>query len=322
MSSTSKLISTIIVSYNTADLTCKSVESVLKEYQHSQIDGEVIVVDNNSTDDSVEQLQQFGSNIQIIRNTENVGFAKANNQGITKSIGSYIFLLNSDAFVHPGAIKNLLEIFKKYPDQATAAQEATRKIDRVGMVSGKLLNKDGSLQQQGGALPSLFTLAVWWLWPFPFRLPFLSHQFDYHINDLRYFDKEQLAGWLAGTALMLRREMVSEIGLLDESIFMYAEDVEYCMRAAAHHWDIVYTPTAVITHLGSASSAPEHATIAEVTRLNYVFSKHFPGLQSFLAWKILKLGTLLRLLLFGIILGNAKQKKTYQEIFRRLSEKV
>lgn len=317
--STTPVVSTIIVSFNTAELTCKAVESVLSEYKHSNILGELIVVDNNSTDDSIQQLQKFKDHIQIIRSTKNLGFSGGNNIGISKSTGQYIFLLNSDAVVHVGAIKEFISLFQKYPDKDTAEQEQTHLIDRLGIVSGKLLNPDGTLQVQGGALPSLLSLTVWWLFPLPFGSDSFPASISYHIENKMFFESEQQIGWLGGTALFIRREVIDEIGLLDEGIFMYAEDVEYCLRATKHHWDIVFTPDAQITHLGSASSHSSKALVSEVTGLKYVFFKHFPGWKAFLAWKILKLGALLRTLLFGIIQGDVEKKILYQKIFHNLS---
>lgn len=314
------LVSTIIVSFNTAELTCQAVQSALDEYKHSLIDGEVIVVDNNSSDNSVTQLnKQFGKRIQLIESKKNLGFAAGNNLGIQKSTGRYILLLNSDARLHTGALKALLNVFEKYKDKNTAQQAHTHEIDRVGIVSGKLLNPDGSLQKQGGALPSLLTISLWWLFPLPVSFSFFPNSVSYHIENDHFFEREQIIGWLGGTALMIKRAVIDEIGVLDEGIFMYAEDVEYCLRASDHHWDIVYTPDAEITHFGSASGSSAKATLGEVIGLEYVAVKHFPAWKAELTRKILRLGSLLRLCFFGILLGNGKKKETYQEAFKALA---
>ncbi len=314
------LLSTIIVSYNTADLTCHCVSSVLNEYKHSNIDGEIIVVDNHSSDDSVKKLKRlFHDHIRLVENKENVGFAAGNNKGIRASTGKYIFLLNSDTVIHPGDIKQLLNVFQHHPDNDTESLEHTHLIDRVGIVSGRLENIDGTLQKQGGSLPNLWVICLWWLLPLPARLAKFPPQWSLHIEQDDFFEREQLMGWVGGTAMLLRREMIDEIGLLDEGIFMYAEDIEYCLRAQKHHWDTVYIPSTNITHFGSASSSSESARFGEIVGLFYVSQKHFPAWKAGAVRKILRLGCLLRLVLFGIILGNEKKKKSYQKAFIQLS---
>lgn len=314
-------VSTIIVSYNTAQLTAKSVQAVIDEYDASKIDGEIIVVDNNSSDESVQLLEKlFKNNIHLIKSQRNLGFSKGNNLGVSKAQGKYIFFLNSDAFIHKSAIKHLLHVFEKYPDRSTAQQAHTALIDRAGIVSGMLLNSDGTVQKQGGALPSLWTLLLWWLLPLPAGISLIPHRWSYHIEDESFFWSEQKIGWLGGTALMVRRELLDEIGGFDESIFMYAEDVELCLRATKHHWDVVYTPSAKITHLASASSSASTAIIGEVVGIKYVAQKHSSFFHYLLILKILKLGTILRYLVFGIILRHETKQKVYKEIYSKLQE--
>lgn len=320
MKNSTLTLSTIIVSYNTVDLTCNAVQSVLNEYLHSKIDGEVIVIDNNSADDSTHQLKRlFHDHIKLIESDKNLGFAGGNNLGIEQACGEFIFLLNSDTTVHPGAIKSILKKFKKYPDKDTAELENTHKVDRLGIVSCKLLNLDGTLQKQGGALPSLKTIAFWWLLPVPSSVYKFPPSVSYHIEQDEFYETEQSIGWVGGTAMMIKREVIEEIGVLDEGIFMYAEDVEYCMRATDHHWDILYTPDGEITHFGSASSSSDRATLGEVIGLYYLAQKHFPAWKASAVRKILRLGCLLRWFLFGIIAGHEKKKKVYQEAFQKLA---
>lgn len=310
-------LSTIIVSYNTADLTIQAIQSVLDNYQQDNISGEIIVVDNHSTDHSVAQIRkQFSKKVHLIENKKNTGFAIANNQGIQHATGHYLFLLNSDTQLHPHAIKHLLSIFSKYPDDLSTAQlkNASQVIDRVGMVSGKLLNPDSSVQPQGGALPSLWNLAVWWLWPLPGSFPFFT-QAQYHIQDQSFFTSEQTTGWLGGTALLVRRSLIDEIGVLDENIFMYAEDVDWCIRAHHHHWDVLYTPSAEITHFGSASSSTEQSLQKEITGLLYVTAKHWSVWKYRLLVWLFRFGAALRWLLFGIISNNEKKQTLYAQIF-------
>lgn len=321
MMHTSLKVSTIIVSYNTAELTSRAIDSVLKEYKHSNISGEIIVVDNNSTDNSVSLLKkQFGRTISLIEQQKNLGFAAGNNIGIRKSTGQFVLLLNSDAQLLPGAISALLKVFKTHPDNANTQLLAnTHQADQVGIVSGKLLNTDHSLQFQGGALPSITNIFLWWALPFPGS--WIPIGLSYHIEDARFYEQEQLIGWVGGTAMMIKREVIDMIGELDEEIFMYAEDVEYCMRARKHHWDVIYTPDAEILHHGSASSSTDNSLKGEIHGLLFVFQKHFQVWKYHLLRAILLFGTLQRVLLFDIILGHAKSKKIYSEIFTEVKKR-
>ncbi len=333
------MLSTIIVSYNTADLTLQAIESVIDEYTRHSIDGEIIVIDNNSKDGSVKKITKLQSKtqilIKIIKNKKNVGFAKANNQGIQKAKGRYIFLLNSDTLVHKNAIQTLLTTFTKYPDntETSALAGKSEKLDRVGIVSSTLLNKDGSIQPQGGALPNLFNITLWWLWPLPGSI--LPVRFRYQIQNTSKFQSISPfpIGWIAGTAMMIRKDVIDEIGYLDENIFMYAEDIEFCIRAEKHHWDRVIHPKANITHLGGASSnqvkdeknkIPRElnatSILGEIRGLLYIWSKHYPTWQLPLVKRMFQVGAMLRILLFGIIQGNVEKKKTYQKIFKEATK--
>lgn len=315
-------VSTIIVSYNTAKLTTQAIESVLDNYLQDKIAGEIIVVDNNSSDDSVKILKNhFGKKIVLIDNAKNFGFAHANNQGIDLSRGEFLFLLNSDTILKPHAIRQLLRKFSQYPNQDTAQLAHTpQRIDRLGIVSGQLLNPDGSIQVQGGALPTLLNLAVWWLWPLPGSLNFLPAALQYHQENPTYFHTERPTGWVAGTAMMLRKAVIEEIGELDEDIFMYAEDVEFCWRARMHHWDVLYTPESQIIHYGSASSSNANALRREIAGLHYITAKHLPPSSSEVIQRVLQLGAAMRWMLFGIILSDAEKKKLYAQILQDLQD--
>lgn len=314
-------ISTIIISYNTADLTVQAIQTTLDNYHQDKLDGEVIVVDNASSDNSVEVLKKkFGKKIALIESKQNLGFAGANNLAITKARGEFYFLLNSDTILKPHAIKNLLSVFADFPsDYRTQQLQASKDLlDRVGIVSGKLLNPDGSTQPQGGALPTLANLISWWLWPLPSDMPLFPTAQKYHIEDLLYFDQLHNQGWLGGTALLIKKAVIEEIGNLDENIFMYAEDVEFCWRAHKHHWDVVYTPSAEIVHLGSASSSNLNARVGEIRGLKYTLAKHQPKWKYQASLLILRLGAYLRWLLFGIIFNDVQKKRTYKTILEIL----
>ncbi|HSW90052.1 MAG TPA: glycosyltransferase family 2 protein [Patescibacteria group bacterium] len=289
------LLSVIIVSYNTKELTKQTIRSVLVSSPGSQ----VIVIDNNSHDGSVEFLQkEFGKKITCIENRENVGFARANNQGINQATGEYILLLNSDTQVLDEALKKMVLALDTHPE--------------FGVISCELQNPDGSYQPQGGALPTLVNVAAWWLWPFPGQMPLVK---PYQNSNLVASDQSLVTvGWVAGTAMMVRREVIDAIGGLDEQIFMYAEDVEYCQRARRADWRIGLVAGAKIEHIGSASSSKAKATLGEVKGLLYLFKKSFPLWQLPVLRLVFAAGALLRSVLFGILGRNEEAKALYASI--------
>ncbi len=323
------LLTVIIVSYNTKTLTLQALESVFTNIQDSAVlknNSEVWVVDNHSTDDSIEALKNLAKKhptLHLILNRQNIGFATANNQAIEKSTGKYVLLLNSDTVIHPGTLEKLVQVFENSPiNERTAVLERTKyRLDRLGIVAAQLVNPDGSTQPQGGSFPTLVSLASHMLLlddlPVVGRLlPSTQHTGrNTHFSNiaiLRLFD------WVGGTAMMIRRAVFDEVGLLDHNIFMYGEDIEFCMRAKFHHWDIGIHPTAKVTHFGSASSSSKHAIIGELESYLYIWAKHKPDWQLPLVKLLLKIGVMLRIVLFDTIYKDRHRAAIYKEALHRL----
>lgn len=319
----------IIVSYNTKKLTLQTIDTAWKEAQSSKTlakKTEIIVVDNDSKDGTVAAVRDTfkSSNIKVIANKHNKGFASANNQGIKIAKGKYIILLNSDTIVQKGGLSTMVETFERFPvDEKTASLASQEnKIDRLGILAPTLLNPDGTLQPQGGDLPTLLSLFnhMSFLDDLPIVGKFLpstqhtglrqSEQLRYHTNDPRLIKR----GWVGGTAMMIRKEVIEEIGLLDDAIFMYGEDTEYCMRADHHHWDVAIDPQAKITHFGQASSSSANAIKGEFKFYTYNWSKHKPLWQIAVVKIILKMGTILRIIAFSTIRPDKKRRQIYQEL--------
>lgn len=323
------LVSVCLVSYNTESLTVDALQSVIDDLNSSQLlkkKTELIVVDNHSTDNSLVALRKLKKDsiipIKLIENASNVGFAKANNQAIKEAEGKFVWLLNSDTYVQPGCLEKLVLSFDQVPDQSTADLGGyTQKIDRLGAISPLLVNPDGTYQPQGGDYPTIWSLMnhILLIDDVPFLgqfLPSTQKRVNYHPSTTKINHLLPI-GWLAGTALLLKRELLDEIGLLDEKIFMYAEDVELCMRAKDHHWDLALHPTAFVTHLKSASSSPAKAVEGEFKGYLYIWAKHKPIWQFQFVKAILHLGIILRIILFGTM-GKSKQVQLYQDLWSRL----
>ncbi|MBP9700217.1 glycosyltransferase family 2 protein [Candidatus Woesebacteria bacterium] len=292
------LVSVIIISYNTKKLTADAINAVLAQKGVENV--EIILVDNNSTDGTVAYLKEkFKSKIIMIAQSTNHGFAQANNVGISKASGKYLLLLNSDTLMLPGALLRFLDVANANPD--------------FGILSPRLLNPDHTYQPQGGQLPTLLNIAAWWLWPlpglFPGILPYQNLQDP--ANGTQPIMK---TGWVAGTAMLLQRAVVEKIGNLDEHIFMYAEDVDYCVRANRAGFRVGIVWDAEVLHYGSASGSSHHSKVGEIKGLRYVLSKTHSTLHLLLVDLIFVIGALLRYLLFGILKGDTSSRKLYRDI--------
>ncbi len=322
-------LSVIIVSYNTAELTTQAVNSVISAINASPLlkeRSEIIVIDNNSQDDSCKQLLRIKQDcffLEIIRNDKNLGFSKANNIGIRRSKGEYVLLLNSDTKVKSGSLQQLVKTMGETPVNTSTAQLSSYKgeLDHLGILAASLVNPNGSHQPQGGSLPNLFNLAMQMF--FIDDIPLLGQLLPTiqetgnaaRLINLRR-SKPVQKGWVGGTAMLIRRQVIEEIGLLDPNIFMYGEDVEYCLRAKKRHWDIAVDPQAKIIHYGSASSSSNQALLGEFRSLTYIWSKHKPNWQIYPAKTILFFGALLRIFLFGTILRDKPKAEVYKKALK------
>lgn len=290
-------LSIIIVSFNTKDLLQQTIESIPKKKER-----EIIVVDNASKDGSCEMVEENYPDVKLIKNKENVGFSQANNQGIKISSGKLILLLNSDTKILNEALDKLARYMQKNPE--------------VGISSCQLLNPDGSIQPQGGYLPRLSNVSFWML--FIDDLPLVGKYLSpYQLRDKSAYTKERLVGWVGGAAMCIRRRVIEAVGFLDERIFMYAEDVEYCLRASKKGFKIGFTPEPKIMHYGQQSSggAPTNAWLGEFQGIKYIFRNHKPKWEYPILRLFLKLGALLRMIIFGILGGRKEVYEAYKKAF-------
>jgi GT2 family glycosyltransferase len=200
----------------------------------------------------------------------------------------------------------------------TAANDVNN--ESIGIFAASLINQDGSAQSQGGDLPTLTSLFV-----FAFLLddlPLVGKLLPSHQHTGRRFDPPsdltlENKGWVAGTAMLIRSALVPQIGLLDEDIFMYGEDLEYCWRARDAGRECAIVPTAKIIHLGSKSSSNARALEGELISLKYVLAKHKPKWQVPIAQWLLKCAARNRQVLFKVLGDNVKSN-TYRSILHRL----
>ena len=263
LSMDSPRLSIIIVNWNTRELLAgclRSIEASQSSIFNLQSSIEVFVVDNASADGSAALVRERFPRVKLIENAENVGFARANNQGIALATGRYVLLLNPDTVVHPGA----LETMGAFMDTQPAA----------GACGARLLNADGSLQP--ACHPMLTPGREFW------RLIFLDRLWACATYRMGQWDAitPRRVEVIKGACLLLRRKALDQVGVLDESYFMYTEEVDLCYRLAQAGWELWYVPAAAITHFGEASSRQvKEAMYLHLYRSKIQFYRKFGGEQ-------------------------------------------
>ena len=272
-----KLLSIIIVSWNTLDLLIQCLNSIYSS--NPCITFDTIVVDNASTDGSVVALRELFPQVQLIANTENVGFARANNQAVSMATGHYILLLNPDTLVIPEALESLTEFLNEHPD--------------AGAAGPRILNPDHTLQTSCYPAPTL-SREFWRLMHLDVIAPYGSYRMSDWSNDMpRRVDS------VLGACLMIRREMVSRIGLLDPDYFFTAEEIDLCRRICRAGWSIYWVPQAQIIHYGGQSSklVPAKSFLHLYHGKVLYFRKQHGTIAAMLYKMVLYTTTLMRLLL-------------------------
>jgi GT2 family glycosyltransferase len=253
-------LSIVIVNYNTEKLLRSCLESVYAGANGTPLD--IWVVDNNSRDSSVTMLKSLFPMVKVIENPSNVGFSRANNLVISQSRSDYILLLNPDTLILGEAIERMVKFMKEHPE--------------VGIAGCKVLNRDGTLQP--ACRRSIPTPEVAF-----YRLTGLSKLFPQSRvmakYNMTYESPDQMheVDAVSGAFLMIRREVVDEIGLLDERFFMYGEELDWCLRTKRAGWSIMYCPEAQIIHYkGESTKYNSRKAAIEFYRAMYLFHrKHF-----------------------------------------------
>ncbi|NOZ72637.1 MAG: glycosyltransferase family 2 protein [Chloroflexi bacterium] len=230
-------ISILIVSWNVRDLLLDCLAAI-PEAVGDTFSYEVIVVDNASRDDTVAAIQSAFPRTRIIANSQNRGFTGGNNQALAKARGNYLFLLNPDTKPTAGAIAELVQFLQEHP--------------QVGIVGPHLQYGDGSHQPSRRRFPTLLTLFTESTIVQEY-LPWLPWFRTYSMLDQPH-DQPQLVDWIVGAAMMVRRQVYEQIGGLDESFFMYSDELDWCFRAQAAGWQVAYDPHALIIHYEGKSS--------------------------------------------------------------------
>ncbi|PUA39884.1 glycosyl transferase family 2 [Paenibacillus elgii] len=260
-------LSIIILNYNTRELTLNCLKSIyLSETTYTY---EVILIDNNSRDNSVEAIREAFPSVHLICNDVNVGYSKANNQGMRVAKGRYVLLLNSDTVIQSDTLHTMIQFMDQH--------------ENIGAAGCKVVLPDGALDKacrRGFPTPSAsFYYAFGFSKLFPDNPKFNQYQLT-HLDQ----NKDYPVDCLVGAFMMVRKEAIDQVGMLDEQFFMYGEDIDWCYRIKQGGWNIYYYPyTQIIHYKGASSRRKPFKIIYEFHRAMYLFhQKHYRMNYSFL----------------------------------------
>jgi len=262
-------LSIVILSWNVCDLLRQCLKSVARDRplsaDHPLLATEIIVVDNASSDGSAEMVRAEFPDVRLIANQANRGYTGGNNDGTAAATGRYVMILNPDTRVLDDALAALVSYADVHPD--------------VGVVGPQLLNSDGSVQSSRRRFPTLITglFESTWLEPLAPRNVLQR----YYVLD-QPDDAIQEVDWLFGACFLVRREVIQQVGALDEGFFMYSEEMDWCRRIRQAGWKVMYLPEAQVIHYGGKSSdqvAAQRHIYFQTSKVRY-FRKHHGALTA------------------------------------------
>lgn len=228
-------LSIIIVSYNVRQLLRRCLQSIAEG--QGDLDVQIVVVDSGSDDGSADMVSSEFSHVALIARDENVGFPRGNNLGLSRARGRHVLLLNPDTIVVGQALSRMVSYLDAHP--------------QVGALGPQLRFPDGQIQSSRRRFPTV-AMAFFestWLEPWaPQRVLAYYRMLDHADDATAEVD------WVVGAALMVRRQVVRQVGFLDEGYFMYSEELDWCRRIRDAGWKVVYLPTAQVIHYVGKSS--------------------------------------------------------------------
>lgn len=234
-------LSIVLVNYNTCHLLAELFASIARATKGLSIQG--VVVDNASTDGSVAYLKKIPYPVEFVFNPKNVGFGRANNQALPLVRGRYVLLLNTDAFVSEDTFTKTIAFMDEHPD--------------CGVLGVRLVGRDGGLQPSCRFRPTLANIFL--------NKTGLSRWFPYvrAVDDMAWpHDAVRECDWVPGCYYLIRREVLSQVGLFDPRFFMYYEEVDHCIRVQQAGWKVFFYPFTQVVHIGGESAK----SVAEISK--------------------------------------------------------
>lgn len=251
-----------MVNYNGASCINRCLDSI--ERIVTSCSYEVIIVDNCSTDNSIEIIKDNFPAVKLICSDRNLGFGKANNLAFSYAKGNYLLLLNTDTILIENTPKMLSDYLQQHQD--------------IGAISARITFKDGSYQLSSGRLPNL---VIEFLDKIRYGLDKKWHHIFSKLYDQKYSIIQEM-GWLTGACLMIRHDVFERVGGFDESFFMYFEDKDICKRVHESGFKVVYYPDTSLIHLLGGSSQGVKKSVNTYYRDSqlYYYQKHLGWLQT------------------------------------------
>jgi len=285
-------LSFVILTYNSSKYIHNLLNSLFVKFGSQLKDGEyeIIVVDNNSTDTTVEIVEKnFDKKVHLCKNTENSGFAKGINIGSKIAKGSYVLFINPDAEVIDGEVSSLLSVFNMH--------------EKAGVVGGRILNWQGKDELSAGKFYTLINTLL------------LSFGLE-EVLRVRFSPKKiQKVDFVSGGFMMVKKDVFEKFGGLDENLFMYIEDMEFCYRIKKKGLETYFCPGLTIRHIGQGSSDKSFAIVNIYKGLLYFHKKHM-GFPSFLCVAMLLKTKALTLVILGQLMNNKYLSSTYTKALK------
>lgn len=243
-------VSIIIVNYNTCKLTCNCIESIYKNI--SSVNYEIILVDNDSKDNTVDEVKRLYPDVIIIKSDKNLGFGRANNLGAEKAKGKFLFLLNSDTILKNNPFKYFLDFYND------------NKNEKIGAIGTYLVDGNGKFTQSGGTFYSMYK----YLLNASRKLLSLNAK-----KELEFQNTNVPIDYVIGADLFIEKSLFDKLGGFDKHIFMYFEDVELCKRIANLGYQSYIVSGPHIVHFVKASSTSQFTRVYNMSSLMYCLRK-------------------------------------------------
>lgn len=287
-----------VVSFNTKNY----LESCIKDLKSQKTDAhlEIWVLDNNSEDGSSDMVAEKFPEVELIRSDKNLGFAKGQNEILEKAKGDYYLLVNPDTQIPEDAIEKMVNFSEDHPG--------------CGILGPKLAGFDGKINQNGGDLPVDLALLSWL-----FNLEFFGIKTNFHRKDPRYYEKPREAGWVGGTFMLIKREVLEQAGFFNPGYFMYVEDVDLCYRVKQKGFKIMINPEVEVKHKSGASSKDPkfYQWKNEFQNLILFYRENIGIFPSIVLTFLIYISTFLRMVVFAL-LGKGEISLSYAKIIASL----
>jgi GT2 family glycosyltransferase len=283
------MVSLVILSYNKRDLTSSCLNSIFKHIPANEC--EVIVVDNASSDDSVEYIKKHFPKVKLIENKKNSGFAGGCNIGAKHAKGDYILFLNNDAELSSDPLPKMTEVFENNSD--------------AGIVGGLLVNHKGSLQRSFGSFYTVLNVAY---------LLFAGEN-----GELKRFKSQAVTStdWVSGGFMLVKRSVFEKMKGFNESYFMYIEDMDLCYRIKKEGFEVYTTPYVKVKHLGQGSTNKAFAIVHIYEGLQIFYKQQRSAFEYYVV-KLLLFIKAISALAIGMVTMNKYLITTYRDALKTL----